>query len=107
MASCSRYAEARADMMATVEEAMARDACMGVSVQRWRAMDEDEDERTRWLLACDRPAVVAAVHTYLHRLFKTRAAAVAAMSAGGVGGGGGSMGGGVAAAAAASANGRA
>ena len=88
MSACSRYAGARADLMAAVMADMAKEEAAkekaaraaarpssSYTVQRWR--DADEEERAVWLLgSATTPAVTAAVHNYLHRLFRARAAVV-------------------------------
>jgi pyruvate/2-oxoglutarate dehydrogenase complex dihydrolipoamide acyltransferase (E2) component len=74
MSECTRYADARADLSAAVIASAVRGGSDGQSApRRWH--DASHHERTVMLLQADSPpAMVMAVHAYLHRLFKTRAA---------------------------------
>ena len=76
MSACSRYAEARADLTAAVLAAAVRGGADGSSAPRqWR--DATDEHRTLVLLrATSPPEAVAALHIYLHRVFKTRAAVI-------------------------------
>ena len=80
MSECARYAEARADLMAAAIAATVRGGGDGQAVPVLRPWhDASHDERAVMLLSADSPPeLVVAVHAYLHRVFKTRAAVMRA-----------------------------
>lgn len=73
MSACSKYAQARADLTAAVMAAAARGGVGGSSPQQWH--DATDQQRTITLLTITSPTMmVRALNTYLHRVFKVRAA---------------------------------
>ena len=74
MSECARYAEARADLTAAAIKAAVQGGGDGQAAPRlWH--DANHHHRTVKLLQADSPpALVAAVHVYLHRVFMARAA---------------------------------